>query len=62
MKTIRWFGLQWATVSFGTIQKLYALADFNRYKAAAKRAARIQGDAKQSIFSELPEVPPLGLP
>jgi 4-hydroxybutyryl-CoA dehydratase/vinylacetyl-CoA-Delta-isomerase len=40
---------------------IFALADFNRYKAAAKRAARIQDDTKHNIYSELPEFPPVGL-
>ena len=40
---------------------IYALADFDLYKAAAKRAARIQDDAKQSIYSRLPDFPPVGL-
>jgi 4-hydroxybutyryl-CoA dehydratase/vinylacetyl-CoA-Delta-isomerase len=37
------------------------LADFDRYKAAAKRAARIQDGTKHKLFSELPEFPPKGL-
>jgi 4-hydroxybutyryl-CoA dehydratase/vinylacetyl-CoA-Delta-isomerase len=37
------------------------LADFDRYKAAAKRAARIQDGTKDKLFSELPEFPPKGL-
>ena len=40
---------------------VYALADFDRYKAAAKRAARIQDGARQSIYSQLPDFPPVGL-
>lgn len=40
---------------------IYALADFNRYKAAAKRAARIQDGIKDDLFSQLPEFPPVGL-
>jgi 4-hydroxybutyryl-CoA dehydratase/vinylacetyl-CoA-Delta-isomerase len=40
---------------------IYALADFDLYKAAAKRAARIQDDAKQNIYSRLPDFPPVGL-
>jgi 4-hydroxybutyryl-CoA dehydratase/vinylacetyl-CoA-Delta-isomerase len=40
-------------------QKLsvYVLADFERYKAAAKRAARIKDGTKHPIFDELPEFP-----
>jgi len=37
---------------------IYALADFDRYKAAAKRAARIQDGTKDDLFGELPEFPP----
>jgi 4-hydroxybutyryl-CoA dehydratase/vinylacetyl-CoA-Delta-isomerase len=38
------------------------LADFERYKAAAMRAARIKDRPKDDIFSQLPEFPPnLGL-
>ena len=40
---------------------IYALADFDRYKAAAKRAARIQDGTKHSIYSQLPDFPPAGL-
>ena len=40
---------------------IYALADFDRYKAAAKRAARIQDGTKDKLFSELPEFPFKGL-
>jgi 4-hydroxybutyryl-CoA dehydratase/vinylacetyl-CoA-Delta-isomerase len=40
---------------------IYALADFDRYKAAAKRAARIQDGTKYSIYSQLPDFPPAGL-
>jgi 4-hydroxybutyryl-CoA dehydratase/vinylacetyl-CoA-Delta-isomerase len=40
---------------------IYALADFDRYKAAAKRAARIQDGTKHNIYSELPDFPPVGL-
>jgi 4-hydroxybutyryl-CoA dehydratase/vinylacetyl-CoA-Delta-isomerase len=36
---------------------IHALADFDRYKAAAKRAARITDDAKHPIFTALPEFP-----
>jgi 4-hydroxybutyryl-CoA dehydratase/vinylacetyl-CoA-Delta-isomerase len=41
-------------------QKLsvYILADFERYKAAAKRAARIKDGTKHPIFDQLPEFPP----
>lgn len=41
-------------------QKLsvYVLADFERYKAAAKRAARIKDGTKHPIFDQLPEFPP----
>lgn len=37
---------------------IYALADFGRYKAAAKRAARINDGTTHPIFSQLPEFPP----
>lgn len=37
---------------------IYALAEFNRYKAAAKRAARIDDGTRDPIYSELPEFPP----
>ncbi len=40
---------------------IYSLADFDRYKAAAKRAARIEDGTKDKIYSELPEFPPVGL-
>jgi 4-hydroxybutyryl-CoA dehydratase/vinylacetyl-CoA-Delta-isomerase len=40
---------------------IYALADFDRYKAAAKRAARIQDWTTHKIYSQLPEFPPKGL-
>lgn len=40
---------------------IYALADFDRYKAAAKRAARIQDGTKNDLFSQLPEFPLVGL-
>lgn len=41
-------------------QKLsvYVLADFERYKAAARRAARIRDGTKHPIFDQLPEFPP----
>ena len=37
---------------------IYALADFERYKAAAKRVARIEDGTEHPIFSQLPEFPP----
>lgn len=37
---------------------IFALADFNRYKAAVKRAARIDDGARDPIYSELPVFPP----
>jgi 4-hydroxybutyryl-CoA dehydratase/vinylacetyl-CoA-Delta-isomerase len=37
---------------------IYMLADFERYKAAAKRAARIEDGTKHHIFQFLPEFPP----
>jgi len=40
---------------------IFALADFNRYKAAAKRAARIQDGTRDKVYSELPEFPPKDL-
>jgi len=40
---------------------IYTLADFDRYKAAAKRAARIQDGTKDGIYSQLPDFPPKGL-
>jgi 4-hydroxybutyryl-CoA dehydratase/vinylacetyl-CoA-Delta-isomerase len=40
---------------------IYALADFDRYKAAAKRAARIQDGTTHKIYSQLPDFPPKGL-
>jgi len=36
---------------------IYTLADFERYKAAAKRAARIKDGTEHAIFSQLPEFP-----
>ena len=41
-------------------QKLSILqmADFDRYKASAKRAARIDDGTKHELFSDLPEFPP----
>ncbi len=41
---------------------IYALADFEKYKAAARRATRIDDGTKQSIYSQLPDFPPVGLP
>ena len=40
---------------------IFALADFDRYKAAAKRAARVDDGTKDNIYSNLPEFPPRGL-
>jgi 4-hydroxybutyryl-CoA dehydratase/vinylacetyl-CoA-Delta-isomerase len=37
---------------------IYSLADFERYKAAAKRAARIKDGTQHPIFSQLPDFPP----
>ena len=37
---------------------VYILADFERYKAAAKRAARIKDGTKHPIFDQLPDFPP----
>lgn len=37
---------------------IYVLADFERYKAAAKRAARIDDGSKHPDYSPLPEFPP----
>jgi 4-hydroxybutyryl-CoA dehydratase/vinylacetyl-CoA-Delta-isomerase len=37
---------------------IYTLADFERYKAAAKRAARIKDGTEHPIYSKLPEFPP----
>ena len=36
---------------------IYTLADFERYKAAAKRAAKIKDGTEHPIFSQLPEFP-----
>jgi 4-hydroxybutyryl-CoA dehydratase/vinylacetyl-CoA-Delta-isomerase len=36
---------------------IYTLADFERYKGAAKRAARIDDGKRHPIFSELPKFP-----
>lgn len=40
---------------------IYVLADFERYKAAAKRAARIKDGSIDRLYGELPEFPPIGL-
>lgn len=37
---------------------IFGLADFERYKAAAKRAARIKDGTQHPIFSQLPDFPP----
>jgi 4-hydroxybutyryl-CoA dehydratase/vinylacetyl-CoA-Delta-isomerase len=37
---------------------IYALADFEKYKAAARRAASIEDGTKQSIYSQFPDFPP----
>jgi 4-hydroxybutyryl-CoA dehydratase/vinylacetyl-CoA-Delta-isomerase len=37
---------------------IYVLTDFERYKAAAKRAARIQDGTEHPAYSQLPEFPP----
>jgi 4-hydroxybutyryl-CoA dehydratase/vinylacetyl-CoA-Delta-isomerase len=37
---------------------IYILADFERYKAAAKRAARITDKTEHPIYNSLPEFPP----
>jgi 4-hydroxybutyryl-CoA dehydratase/vinylacetyl-CoA-Delta-isomerase len=37
---------------------IYTLTDFERYKAAAKRAARIRDGIEHPIYSQLPEFPP----
>jgi 4-hydroxybutyryl-CoA dehydratase/vinylacetyl-CoA-Delta-isomerase len=36
---------------------IYTMADFERYKAAAKRAAKIKDGTEHPIFSQLPEFP-----
>ncbi|MCJ7593341.1 MAG: hypothetical protein MUO52_01035 [Desulfobacterales bacterium] len=36
---------------------IHSLADFDRYKAAAKRAARIKDGTEHPIFSQLPDFP-----
>jgi 4-hydroxybutyryl-CoA dehydratase/vinylacetyl-CoA-Delta-isomerase len=40
---------------------IYMLADFDRYKAAAKRAARISDGTQDGIYSQLPDFPPKDL-
>jgi len=40
---------------------IYALADFDRYKVAAKRAARIQEGSKDHIYGQQPDFPPGGM-
>jgi 4-hydroxybutyryl-CoA dehydratase/vinylacetyl-CoA-Delta-isomerase len=40
---------------------IYVLADFDRYKAAAKRAAGIPETLSDNIYSQLPDFPPAGL-
>jgi 4-hydroxybutyryl-CoA dehydratase / vinylacetyl-CoA-Delta-isomerase len=37
---------------------ILTLADFDRYKAAAMRAARVENKKGHSIFDELPAFPP----
>ena len=37
---------------------IHALAEFDRYKAAVKRAARIKDGSEDPIYSDLPEFPP----
>jgi 4-hydroxybutyryl-CoA dehydratase/vinylacetyl-CoA-Delta-isomerase len=37
---------------------IYALGDFGKYKAAAKRAARIKDGTEHPVYSQLPEFPP----
>jgi 4-hydroxybutyryl-CoA dehydratase/vinylacetyl-CoA-Delta-isomerase len=37
---------------------IYALGDFGKYKAAAKRAARIKDGTDHPVYSQLPEFPP----
>jgi 4-hydroxybutyryl-CoA dehydratase/vinylacetyl-CoA-Delta-isomerase len=37
---------------------ILALADFDRYKAAATRAARVENKKGHPIFDELPAFPP----
>ena len=40
------------------IMSIYSLGDFDRYKAAARRAARIEDGSGHPIFNELPQFPP----
>lgn len=40
---------------------ILVLADFDRYKAAARRAARIDDGVKDDLYSQLPDFPPVGL-
>jgi 4-hydroxybutyryl-CoA dehydratase/vinylacetyl-CoA-Delta-isomerase len=37
---------------------ILTLADFDRYKAAAKRAARIRDGMSHPAYADLPEFPP----
>jgi 4-hydroxybutyryl-CoA dehydratase/vinylacetyl-CoA-Delta-isomerase len=37
---------------------IYALADFDRYKAAAMRAARLENTKANPLFENLPAFPP----
>ena len=39
---------------------VFVLGDFDRYKAAAKRAARISDGSAHPVFESLPEFPPEG--
>jgi 4-hydroxybutyryl-CoA dehydratase/vinylacetyl-CoA-Delta-isomerase len=39
---------------------IFQLADFDRYKAAAKRAAGIHDGTSHPAYSDLPEFPPKG--
>ncbi len=49
------------TIATGRELSIDPLADFERYKAAAKRAARIEDGRHHKIFAALPEFPPAGL-
>ena len=40
------------------ILSIYTLADFDRYRAAAKRAARIKDGTEHPLFKDLPDFPP----
>lgn len=40
---------------------IFTMADFKRYKSAAKRAARIDDGDMEEMFKELPVFPPVGL-